>query len=360
MSPTPRRRPPRETSAGWNRVALGAVALALVFLAAGPWPLAMARAWMEPALAADLASLPATFHVDASTKQTPSVCVIVRTFFEHKPIALLTLVSSLVTAQQRLGSSSLRFLIVDTDRQQPYTQLRRMAQELNALFGVPGLVSISERTHFATKWLHPGFMDDDFGYVLTDYAMEDLLREGGCDLFLVTNGDNVYSPSYLERVMPNILAGSDVVASHWISRYNVTSKWLRMAAGADCGPGRLGLFQEFFPRFRRQCIDLGAVLFRSALLQRTGLRFLVDELRAHKPKRLWRSKKHECALFSSWSRMVFALWPCCTDLLCANAPARTRGRDSGFFQAMSRFDRKNASGLAVNSTFVSEALYLHQ
>ena len=62
--------------------------------------------------------------------------------------------------------------------------------------------------------------------------------------------------------------------------------WATVALGAAsdwCGPHRSGASQEMkaSPVFECSCIDLGAVTFRLKQVKKSGIRFLIDKLRAN-------------------------------------------------------------------------------
>lgn len=143
----------------------------------------------------------------------------------------------------------------------------------------------------------------DYGYVLTDLIMEDILRgDGGqeeeitpsraaptaptpsCDTLTVTNGDNVYAREFLVRTLNKIAEGKDAVATNWVSHYDnpMPERGDKPYHGDWCASHRRGEFQEMKVRFQCYCIDVGAAVFRLKPVQEAGLRFCVDDLRAKK------------------------------------------------------------------------------
>jgi len=115
-----------------------------------------------------------------------------------------------------------------------------------------------------------------------------------CDVMLVTNGDNIYASAFFTEALAELNRGFDLVATHWVSRYNMSEEWQWISVRQrKCGARRTGMFQEFRTAFKRYCVDLGAVVFKTSVLQQTPLRFFVDELRQGKPAKRWRTTQHE-------------------------------------------------------------------
>jgi len=216
---------------------------------------------------------------NASLATAPSICVIVRTAQRDSKQALLTLTASLVTAANLWRASPFRMVFVDVgSRGARFHSLAAVVQGLNQLFGP--IASLSPRTRDNTAPLYPAFARDDHGHVVVDHVMEDWQAE--CDVFVVTRGDNVYGIEFFKHTLPEILSGKDMVLTHWVDRDHVDDDdWRRR--DHTCGPWRRGKFQEMTADFRPHCLDAGAVVFRSNLLRRTALRFIVDDLRLNVP-----------------------------------------------------------------------------
>lgn len=94
-----------------------------------------------------------------------------------------------------------------------------------------------------------------YGYDVTDVILGDLLAADYCTHFMVTNGDNFYSSSWLGTILPYINDNKELIAwdflSHHPRDYNVISV-----------------------KFERKFVDLGSVLFARRAVDRTGARFL--------------------------------------------------------------------------------------
>jgi len=236
--------------------------------------------------------------LNASLISAPSICVIVHTAQHDSKQALLTLTASLVTAANLWRASLFRMVFVDAGRQPRPEALAVVVQGLNQLFGP--IASLSARTHDNTAPLYPAFTSDgrdDDGYLVVDHVMEDLQAE--CQVFLVTRGDNVYGIEFFRQTMPEIISGKDMVLTNWVNRDYVNDNWRHREQ--SCGPWRRGKFQEMSADFQPHCLDTGAVVFRSNLLRRTALRFIVGDLRRNVPLGANGKKRKKDSTFVSLS-----------------------------------------------------------
>ena len=232
------------------------------------------------------------------SQPSPSVCVIVRTYHGQKQ-KLLTFTASLAAA----APPELSIVFVDTDKQQPFSELPDIAAGLNrVIFGERPVITVSPRSRRAnaSQIAFPSFTKEDHGYILTDLVVEDLLQsrreardegktggELGCEWMLITNGDNIYhSLFFLAALQEAAAQGADLLATHFVSRYDWPGSpiqeplWEKVRLFGQCGPWRPGRDVEVATAFKPACVDLGAVLLRSQLLEDSGARFIVDRLRA--------------------------------------------------------------------------------
>ena len=229
-------------------------------------------------------------------------CVLVRTYSGNRN-GLVSLLWSLLLS----GHPHLRAFVVDTGKT-PTPGLPGIIRSVNALSG-RSWVEVSGRT-FAQDVAprFPALNVEDYGYALTDLVMEDIMegelgeREASvstqnqtsgdgspslCDTLTVTNADNVYSPDFLRQTLGLIAdQGKDMVGTNWVSHYEKGNPWQAgpLPYASDwCGPHRSGKNQEMkaSPVFECSCIDLGAVTFRLKQGQQSGIRFIVDKLRAN-------------------------------------------------------------------------------
>lgn len=221
-------------------------------------------------------------------------CILVRTYSGNRN-GLVSLLWSLLLS----GHPNLRAFVVDTGKS-PAPGLPGIVRNINALSG-RDWVEVSRRM-FAKDVApqFPAFKEEDYGYILTDLVMEDLMSGTKgislpstplCDTLTVTNGDNVYSPEFLRQTLEPIAnQGKVMVGTNWVSHYDFGQRWHDGAPAytADwCGPHRSGKNQEMkaSPVFECNCIDLGAVTFRLKQVQQSGVRFIVDKLRANETLR---------------------------------------------------------------------------
>jgi hypothetical protein len=123
------------------------------------------------------------------------------------------------------------------------------------------------------------YKGQDYGYVLTDLVMEYLLQRRAdpshskeCEFMMVTNGDNLYGSGLFHAVGNKIQEGYNLIGMHFVSHYDGT-------AAEYCGRHRDGQDQEIDARFEANCIDLGAVVFASQIVERWNIRFAINDMR---------------------------------------------------------------------------------
>ena len=229
-------------------------------------------------------------------------CVLVRTYAGNRN-GLVSLLWSLLLS----GHPNLRAFVVDTGSTLALG-LPGILRSVNALSG-RDWVEMSRRTRAQdVRSRFPGLDGvEDYGYALTDLVMEDIMRAGAgdredgpesngpgddppapsCDTLAVTNGDNVYGPDFLRQTLGPIAdLGIDMVGTNWISHYDFGQRWRSgtPAYASDwCGPHRSGGTQEMkaSPVFECNCIDLGAVVFKVRQVRQSGIRFVLDKVRAN-------------------------------------------------------------------------------
>ena len=170
-----------------------------------------------------------------------------------------------------------------------------------AVFGDNTSVVATARTSAGARREFEPWDGEDYGYLLTDLVLEDLLQERAlaratgvvdeaqpCHYIVVTNGDNLYHQQFFAAVLERAVADdADVVATHFVSHYDwpgVTAgvpAWENVLLRGACGTWRGGRDTEVATALRPSCIDLGAAVFKAAVLEGPkGARFLVDRLRA--------------------------------------------------------------------------------
>ena len=224
------------------------------------------------------------------------LCVIIRTMPKHLP-NLPALIFSLFVG----GYLKVRPIILPTYN--TYGNLKDLAAIASFINkAIPNNpVEISNLDSSITQRLYPNVEYEvatgDGGFPVTDMVIEDIILrrqkrlksqkkgEGFCDAILVTNGDNLYGASFVPVVMEKLFGENrfDLVATHFVSRYlndqvNVERNKNRGLIG---GPTRLGRDFEFVSSFQVGGLDLGAGVVRTSILEETGIRFVLDRLKAN-------------------------------------------------------------------------------
>lgn len=215
-------------------------------------------------------------------------CLVVR-FYDKQANALPLLLLSLFAS----AHPHLKALVIDTGKK-PYEKLPGLLRRVNRASGKKW-VHVYDKKTSDVRSTFPDFTHEDYGYVLTDMALEDILRQkeagsGGfqCDTLTFTNADNIYSPNFIPSMLKSIVHdGKDVVASHFVSHYNYSAERSTrsfnsvVASEIGCGTLRSGEDAEFVTseRFLPCCVELGSVMITTSAVARARIRFLIDKLR---------------------------------------------------------------------------------
>ena len=69
----------------------------------------------------------------------------------------------------------------------------------------------------------PPFSANDYGFVITDFMLADVLAKPECDFLLVTNADNAYSKTFFPLALAEMDKGNDLVLLQFVSRYGAPS-----------------------------------------------------------------------------------------------------------------------------------------
>lgn len=233
-------------------------------------------------------------HADATTQYTQAElalrpCVVVR-FYNKQANALPLLLFSLFAS----AHPHLKALVIDTGKK-PYARLSSLLQRINRASGKIWVHAYDKKTD-DVRAAFPDFHHEDYGYVLTDMVLEDVLQRRDnsasfdfqCDTLTFTNADNLYSPRFIPAMLKSIASeGKDLVASHFVSHYPYPAERSTrsfneiMSSQSRCGALRSGEDAEFVTseRFFPWCVDLGSVMFTTKAVERANLRFLLDKLR---------------------------------------------------------------------------------
>jgi len=155
-----------------------------------------------------------------------------------------------------------------------------MARILNELIGTEYII-VSNITDKDKAQKYPKLkVKKDFGYILTDMLMEQLIQkknEHKCEYLLLTNGDNLYNKDLFSATYPYMVNKTGAIGFYFISSH--------------CQPAhhyvsRKGCNTEFFTEFEQGRVDLGAVLIRVDAIKFTNARLVTHTFRAH-PNGLW-------------------------------------------------------------------------
>lgn len=109
----------------------------------------------------------------ASQSDGQQLCVVVRTIPAQR-FALPTLLLSLFSDDAT--RNSIRAVVIDTDApgQAPFEDLENIISGVNTIVGFDAVV-VSSRTQEAVRTLFPQLATPDYGYLLTDAVLEDLI-----------------------------------------------------------------------------------------------------------------------------------------------------------------------------------------
>mmetsp|Transcript_43033 Transcript_43033/g.135045 ORF Transcript_43033/g.135045 Transcript_43033/m.135045 type:complete len:1005 (-) Transcript_43033:173-3187(-) len=194
--------------------------------------------------------MPASAGACNHIEKPQQVCFLVRTYFDQKQ-ALEELVNSLV--DQSTDAVDVRAFIVNTDmRRSPEVPafeaaLEEMEARVNAGQG-----------RCAMKVLKPDFVPDRniYGYDVTDWATDLILRGAGCTHMVFTNGDNSFSGDLIETIEDG-LAVNDMIAWDFETHHHRSH-----------GGNLISVALE------KRFIDLASFVVRSDVLRNSGAKFL--------------------------------------------------------------------------------------
>jgi hypothetical protein len=157
--------------------------------------------------------------------------------------------------------------------------------------------------------LYPSMPTENFGYLVTDILMEQLLnatfsRPGAihsgpipcdveppeeqplCDYFIFTNGDNLYHRSLFQALLPYMKAHTQGIAFEFTSRYDhrrenediVSAYAYYKEAYQDV---------QIYTKWEREYIDVGTMVISSKYLRDRGTRFCLVLART-RPRSKWK------------------------------------------------------------------------
>ena len=240
----------------------------------------------------------ATWNISGHHSSDRHVCVLVRTYQGNSVLSILTLVSSLLRSAEN-ANATLTILFADTDPKNDFALLPSIIKKINVMFSLansgPTSILISPHKHRDLKQHFPKFNGNDYGYIVTDFAMNDLLDQG-CQKLLVTNGDNVYSRAFFKNILDAMNKGAQMVITRFVSRYDFRKTYQYLKRQLQCGTFRFGPNQVFFPKPKQMCIDLGAVVTSAQAIRDSGARFIISDILRDPAE--WSTHFHEFVFFS--------------------------------------------------------------
>ena len=197
----------------------------------------------------------------------PTLCVVARTYWaqlSYLPVFALSLYYS--------GQRNIQIYVVNTDNRTDIQQLQQVVQLVN------NFVSEKDFVIYLALGEPPGRRD--YGYGMTDRALAYLYEQhtessSTCDYVTFTNADNLYSRSFMTKILRHMKDGKDLIAWGFVSRYTWNDlKWKNLKrktvpkvvddGSQICLPAVL----------KRGHIDLSAVAYRLSFLKREKLYFM--------------------------------------------------------------------------------------
>ena len=212
-----------------------------------------------------------TMSVIKSGQQSgPTLCVIVRTFqgqYDYLTITLLSLSYN--------PKSNIRMYLLLTDETSSVKDAQSIALNANNLIG-QDMVSVLPIT-FQDAHVLKNDTENDYGYSYTDAALNYLMKKDTteqCQYFLITNGDNLYTKSFVDDYI-----SKDMNESYDIIGYDFISHHKRISSQVDRYIYNDGSRVHVDADFVRSRLDLGAFIIKKEFLrQYDELRFLKQKL----------------------------------------------------------------------------------
>lgn len=193
------------------------------------------------------------------TAADPHLCVLVSTYVDHG-LSLTALVASLFATEY----PHLDIFLLDTDMVKDSREwMDRTAEVFNDRWGSAGKrkqVHVSTRTRRTVAELYPNLEENDYGYLLSDYVIDDL-RQGKyagvskCNYFMLTNGDNLYHASLIPETLRYMRKGYDLIGFAFSTRYTMKN---------DVVVHRNEPNQQYKVVFAVDRIDKGAAIFNAS------------------------------------------------------------------------------------------------
>lgn len=204
------------------------------------------------------------------------LCVVVR-YYHGQQNSLLALLSSLNSAH---GDESMlvHIIVTDEDANDARKAARHVTLAIEALnqYSTSSTFKMELAPYFYNSSVAKSYRSDnlkcqqqDYGYGLTDVALNNLVQREICTYMLFTNGDNLYNSNLLAATKEYRHDRYDLIGYYFSSRY--TGSKVATDQGLTEREQKNVLFRS---RMGFQQIDLGACIFKTELFRRDqNLRF---------------------------------------------------------------------------------------
>ncbi len=213
-----------------------------------------------------------------SCPDDPHFCVLVSTYEPHGN-KLVTMLTSLFVSEYPY----MKAILLDTDSEIDSTPwMKDTAKIVNEIFEKEYVVTANatQRDVLEKYTNNQTGVTDDYGYILTDEVIQQILKERKiarelgtkpeCDYFMATNGDNLYSPDMIPALLYYFRQDYDIVSFDFTSRY--------ASAPGDANnqqrvfkPNRED--QQLYTQFLIEYIDKGACCFKADTLKSNDMSF---------------------------------------------------------------------------------------
>ncbi len=130
---------------------------------------------------------------------------------------------------------------------------------------VPEIIEVVEsfnaaRPEFATTLTFAGHRYNDWGHSMRELG----LKSSWSDFMLITNDDNYYAPSFVEKMLAPLEAGADITYCNMIHSHHMRHR------DSVFSRKRLLAYRPLVTRPKVNFIDMGAFVFRTELGQSAG------------------------------------------------------------------------------------------
>ncbi|CAF4525493.1 unnamed protein product [Rotaria magnacalcarata] len=197
------------------------------------------------------------------------------------PIALCVLVRIYGPQVPYLTAFALGFLHNSFDYVQIYVINTHRSTDNQLLSRTIDVINrIALRANYITLLNLGKPLDNDYGYTLTDHALNYLYNQYErsplvCQYIIITNGDNLYSRHLGSKILPLMKAKKDIIAWDFVTRYPQPYLIERMNGGKPFNyeVSDDGTAKHTEVSLETGRVDLGAVAYRLSFLNHYRLNF---------------------------------------------------------------------------------------